>query len=76
LVAERGLGQISDEDTLRSAVRKTLAENPDQAASFRAGKTSVIQWLLGQVMKTTGGRANPQTVRKMLEEELARGSNE
>jgi aspartyl-tRNA(Asn)/glutamyl-tRNA(Gln) amidotransferase subunit B len=76
LVAERGLGQISDEDTLRSAVRKTLAENPDQAASFRAGKTSVIQWLLGQVMKTTGGRANPQRVRKMLEEELARGSNE
>jgi aspartyl-tRNA(Asn)/glutamyl-tRNA(Gln) amidotransferase subunit B len=61
---------------LRSAVRKTLVENPGQVASFRGGKTSVIQWLLGQVMKTTGGRANPQTVRKMLEEELARGSKE
>jgi len=76
LVSERSLGQITDEDALRSAVRKTLAENPDQVASLRGGKTSVIQWLLGQVMKTTGGRANPQTVRKMLEEELARGSRE
>jgi aspartyl-tRNA(Asn)/glutamyl-tRNA(Gln) amidotransferase subunit B len=71
LVAERGLHQISDEETLRDAVRKTLAGNPDQVASYRAGKISVLQWLLGQVMKTTGGRANPQTVRKMLEEELA-----
>jgi aspartyl-tRNA(Asn)/glutamyl-tRNA(Gln) amidotransferase subunit B len=76
LVAERGLLQITDEDTLRIAVRKTLAENPDQVASFRGGKTTVIQWLLGQVMRTTGGRANPQTVRIILEEELARGSKD
>jgi aspartyl-tRNA(Asn)/glutamyl-tRNA(Gln) amidotransferase subunit B len=76
LVAERGLLQISDDDTLRSAVRKILAENPDQVASFRGGKTTVIQWLLGQVMRTTGGRANPQAVRKILEEELTRGSKE
>jgi aspartyl-tRNA(Asn)/glutamyl-tRNA(Gln) amidotransferase subunit B len=75
-VAERGLLQITDEDTLRIAVRKTLAENPDQVASFRSGKTTVIQWLLGQVMRTTGGRANPQTVRIILEEELARGSKD
>ncbi len=76
LVAERGLLQISDEDELRTAVRKTLAENPDQVASYRGGKTTVIQWLLGQVMRTSGGRANPQSVRKILEEELARGSGE
>jgi aspartyl-tRNA(Asn)/glutamyl-tRNA(Gln) amidotransferase subunit B len=71
LVAERNLLQISDEDTLRQAVRQVLAENPDQVTSYRGGKTTVIQWLLGRVMKTTGGRANPQTVRKLLEEELA-----
>jgi aspartyl-tRNA(Asn)/glutamyl-tRNA(Gln) amidotransferase subunit B len=76
LVAEKGLLQISDEDALRTAVRKTLAENPDQVASYRGGKTTVIQWLLGQVMRTTGGRANPQSVRKILEEELARGNGE
>jgi aspartyl-tRNA(Asn)/glutamyl-tRNA(Gln) amidotransferase subunit B len=76
LVAEHGLQQISDEDTLRTAARKILAENPDQVKSFRGGKTTVIQWLLGRVMKTTGGRANPQTARKILEEELAAGSKE
>jgi aspartyl-tRNA(Asn)/glutamyl-tRNA(Gln) amidotransferase subunit B len=70
LVDERGLQQIDDEDSLRAAVRKALADNPDQVASFRSGKTTVIQWLLGQVMKATGGKANPQTVRKLLEEEL------
>jgi aspartyl-tRNA(Asn)/glutamyl-tRNA(Gln) amidotransferase subunit B len=70
LVAERNLLQISDEGTLREAVRRILAENPDQVASYRGGKTTVIQWLLGRVMKTTGGRANPQTVRKLLEDEL------
>jgi aspartyl-tRNA(Asn)/glutamyl-tRNA(Gln) amidotransferase subunit B len=71
LVAERGLQQIADADTLRAAVRKVLAENPDQVASYRGGKTSVIQWLLGQVMRATGGRADPKTVRPILEEELS-----
>jgi aspartyl-tRNA(Asn)/glutamyl-tRNA(Gln) amidotransferase subunit B len=71
LVAERGLQQIGDSDTLRVAVREVLAGNPGQVELFRKGKTTVIQWLLGQVMKTTGGRANPQTVRKILEEELS-----
>jgi aspartyl-tRNA(Asn)/glutamyl-tRNA(Gln) amidotransferase subunit B len=71
LVSERGLQQIGDDETLRAAVRQVLADHPEQAASYRGGKTSVIQWLLGQVMKSTGGRANPQAVRKILEEELA-----
>jgi aspartyl-tRNA(Asn)/glutamyl-tRNA(Gln) amidotransferase subunit B len=71
LVSERGLQQIADEKTLRAAVRKVLADNPEQVASFRGGKTTVIQWLLGQVMRSTGGRANPQAIRKILEEELA-----
>jgi aspartyl-tRNA(Asn)/glutamyl-tRNA(Gln) amidotransferase subunit B len=71
LVSERGLQQIGDEDTLRAAVRKVVADNPEQVDSYRKGKTTVIQWLLGRVMKTTGGRANPQAVRKLLEEELS-----
>jgi aspartyl-tRNA(Asn)/glutamyl-tRNA(Gln) amidotransferase subunit B len=73
LVAERGLAQIGDADTLRAAVRKVLSENPEQVISYRKGKATVIQWLLGQVMKSTGGRANPQTVRQLLEEELKGG---
>jgi aspartyl-tRNA(Asn)/glutamyl-tRNA(Gln) amidotransferase subunit B len=71
LVSERGLQQIADGDTLRTAVRSVLADNPDQVESYRKGKTTVLQWLLGQVMKATGGRANPKTVRGILEEELA-----
>jgi aspartyl-tRNA(Asn)/glutamyl-tRNA(Gln) amidotransferase subunit B len=70
LVSERGLQQIGDADTLREAVRRVIAQSPDQVEAYRKGKTTVIQWLLGQVMKTTGGRANPQTVRALLEEEL------
>jgi aspartyl-tRNA(Asn)/glutamyl-tRNA(Gln) amidotransferase subunit B len=71
LVSERGLEQIGDEETLRAAVRKVLSDNPEQVESYRKGKTTVIQWLLGQVMKTTGGRANPKTVRELLEKALA-----
>jgi aspartyl-tRNA(Asn)/glutamyl-tRNA(Gln) amidotransferase subunit B len=70
LVDERGLEQIGDEDTLRQAVNQVIAENPEQVMAFRNGKTTVIQWLFGQVMKTTGGRANPQQLRIFLEEEL------
>jgi aspartyl-tRNA(Asn)/glutamyl-tRNA(Gln) amidotransferase subunit B len=70
LVSQRGLQQIGDEETLRAAVRKVLEQNPEQVDSYRKGKTTVIQWLLGQVMKTTGGRANPKTVRELLEKEL------
>jgi aspartyl-tRNA(Asn)/glutamyl-tRNA(Gln) amidotransferase subunit B len=74
LVAERGVQQIGDEDTLRIAVRKVIEENPDQVIAYKSGKTTVIQWLLGRVMKGTGGRANPQILRKLLEEELARAN--
>jgi aspartyl-tRNA(Asn)/glutamyl-tRNA(Gln) amidotransferase subunit B len=70
LVAEKGLQQIGDADTLRAAVRQVLAENPDQVLSYKNGKTTVLQWLLGRVMKVTSGRANPQILRKLLEEEL------
>jgi aspartyl-tRNA(Asn)/glutamyl-tRNA(Gln) amidotransferase subunit B len=71
LVSEKGLEQIGDEETLRAAVRKVLAEHPDQVESYRNGKVAVIQWLLGQVMKATGGRANPKTVRGLLEKEIS-----
>jgi aspartyl-tRNA(Asn)/glutamyl-tRNA(Gln) amidotransferase subunit B len=71
LVSERGLQQIADEDTLQDAVRKVLADHPEQVASYHGGKTTVIQWLLGQVMKASGGRANPKVVREILEQQLA-----
>jgi len=73
IVARRGLRQVSDETFLADLVRRALEENPREVASYRAGKAGVFNFLFGQVMKKAGGRANPQVVRRELEEQLNRG---
>jgi aspartyl-tRNA(Asn)/glutamyl-tRNA(Gln) amidotransferase subunit B len=70
IVQARGLVQISDEDALRAAARKVIAENPDVVAKYRAGKTSVLGFLVGQLMRETQGRANPNRAGEILREEL------
>lgn len=70
LVAERGLAQISDEAQLRQVVERVLAENPKAVADYRKGKTAAIGFLLGQVNRALGGRANPAVARRILEEAL------
>lgn len=70
IVAEKGLTQVSDADFLSSLVAETLAEHPNEVASYRAGKVTVSNWLFGQVMRKAGGRANPQVVRAELERQL------
>jgi aspartyl-tRNA(Asn)/glutamyl-tRNA(Gln) amidotransferase subunit B len=70
IVMEKGLSQIGDDAVLRQAIRLVLDENPDQVLSYKNGKTAVVQWLFGRAMKATSGRANPQILRKCLEEEL------
>ncbi len=70
IVAEKGLTQVSDADLLSKLVAETLDENPGEAASYRAGKVTVANWLFGQVMRKAGGRANPQVVRAELERQL------
>ncbi len=49
--------------SLRPIIRQVLRDNPDQVAQYTAGKSSLSQWFFGQVMRTTGGKANPQIVR-------------
>jgi aspartyl-tRNA(Asn)/glutamyl-tRNA(Gln) amidotransferase subunit B len=71
LIREQGLEQVSDTDALAQVVRKVVAENPEQVAQFRAGKEKVIGFLVGQIMKATQGRANPQQVNTLLREALA-----
>jgi len=51
-------------------VAETLAENPGEVASYRAGKLTVANFLFGQVMRKAGGKANPQVVRTVLEQQL------
>ncbi|MGQ9522321.1 MAG: Asp-tRNA(Asn)/Glu-tRNA(Gln) amidotransferase subunit GatB [Anaerolineae bacterium] len=70
IVEERGLAQISDEAALRAVVERVLDENPAQVAQYLGGKEQVAGWLMGQVMKATQGKANPQRVRPLLLEAL------
>jgi aspartyl-tRNA(Asn)/glutamyl-tRNA(Gln) amidotransferase subunit B len=74
IVRLRGLSQISDQGALQSAVAQVLAENPEQVRQYMAGKETIIQWLMGQVMRATQGKANPQVVIDVLREQL--GSTE
>ena len=70
IVQSRGLKQVSDEGLIAGLVQQVLAENPDQVASFKAGKETVVNWLFGQVMRKAAGKANPGVVRAELERQL------
>jgi aspartyl-tRNA(Asn)/glutamyl-tRNA(Gln) amidotransferase subunit B len=72
LVKEKGLLQISDEGEIREVVAAVLAGHPQQVAAFHGGKTASFGWFVGQVMKTTGGKANPEVVNRLLREALDR----
>lgn len=73
VVAEKGLVQIADEGELARIVDEVIAENRDVADEVRAGKDRAITFLVGQVMKKTRGRANPQAVNRLLRERLSSG---
>jgi aspartyl-tRNA(Asn)/glutamyl-tRNA(Gln) amidotransferase subunit B len=70
IVERRGLVQIADEAALREAVEAVIQDNPDPVADVRSGKEKAIAFLVGQVMRRTGGRANPALVQKLLRERL------
>jgi aspartyl-tRNA(Asn)/glutamyl-tRNA(Gln) amidotransferase subunit B len=70
VVAARGLAVIGAGDQLAAMARAAIEANPKVAADYRAGKTSAIKFLMGQVMKATKGQANPQAVEAALAEEL------
>jgi aspartyl-tRNA(Asn)/glutamyl-tRNA(Gln) amidotransferase subunit B len=70
VVEQRGLGQISDTAELEATVARVLADSPSQVDQYRAGKQQVLGYLVGQVMKATGGRANPQLVNELLRRAL------
>ena len=61
IVEREGLTQVSDEGPIRAAIAEVMAASPDQVATYRKGKTSTLGWFVGQVMKKTGGKANPRS---------------
>jgi aspartyl-tRNA(Asn)/glutamyl-tRNA(Gln) amidotransferase subunit B len=71
IVEKKGLVQISDESAIEEACRVVLEENPGPAEQFRAGKKNALGFLVGAVMKKTGGKANPAMVNKILSRLLA-----
>jgi aspartyl-tRNA(Asn)/glutamyl-tRNA(Gln) amidotransferase subunit B len=70
IVEERGLVQISDAAALERIVAQVLEENPKQVGRYLDGKVQLLGWLMGQVMKATRGKANPQVVRELLQAQL------
>ena len=70
IVEEKGLSQISDEEDIKKIVSKVISENPGSANDYRSGKKKALGFLVGQVMKTSKGRANPKLVNKLLQEAL------
>ena len=70
VIEVRGLKQVSDEGALRGLLETLLSNNPKQVEQFRAGKTQIKGFFVGQVMKETKGQANPQIVNQLLEELL------
>jgi aspartyl-tRNA(Asn)/glutamyl-tRNA(Gln) amidotransferase subunit B len=70
IVETHGLGQISDGAKLEAVVADVVAANPAQVEQYRGGKPQVIGFLVGQVMKATGGRANPKLVNELLRKTL------
>jgi len=70
IISARGFAQISDVSALQAAVTKVVEANPEPVADYKAGKKKAMGFLFGQIMKATGGQANPQMVREILEKAL------
>jgi aspartyl-tRNA(Asn)/glutamyl-tRNA(Gln) amidotransferase subunit B len=70
IVEREGLAQVSDAGALAAVIAEVIAANPQQAATYRAGKQSTLGWFVGQVMRRSGGKANPQLVNELLRKAL------
>jgi glutaminyl-tRNA synthetase len=70
IIADRGLAQVSDESAIAAMVDEVIAANPDKAEAYRAGKTALAGFFVGQVVRASQGKANPQVVQKLVAERL------
>ncbi|NLC15881.1 MAG: Asp-tRNA(Asn)/Glu-tRNA(Gln) amidotransferase GatCAB subunit B, partial [Firmicutes bacterium] len=70
IVKERGLEQISDDESIVRIVDEVIAEHSEVVEEIKAGKTKAVAFLVGQVMKRTRGKANPAKVNTILKDKL------
>jgi aspartyl-tRNA(Asn)/glutamyl-tRNA(Gln) amidotransferase subunit B len=71
IIAEKGLEQITDSGAIEKVIDEVMAKNPGQLADYRAGKDKLFGFFVGQVMKATGGKANPGQLNELLKKKLA-----
>lgn len=71
IVEEKGLQQVSDVGALEKAIDDVIAQNPDKVTEYRGGKDKLFGFFVGQVMKNTGGKANPALVNELLKKKLS-----
>ena len=70
IVKEKGLAQTSDDSFIKNIVEEVIKNNPAVAENFKNGKENALQFLVGQGMKLSGGKANPGVLQKFLKEKL------
>jgi Asp-tRNA(Asn)/Glu-tRNA(Gln) amidotransferase B subunit len=70
IIAERGLGQVNDAGAIAAVIDEVLARNADKVVQYRAGKTQLLGFFVGQTIKASQGRANPQMVQTLVAERL------
>ncbi|MEE3049037.1 MAG: Asp-tRNA(Asn)/Glu-tRNA(Gln) amidotransferase GatCAB subunit B, partial [Pseudomonadota bacterium] len=70
IVAEKGLKQVSDSGEIAGLIDGVIADNADKVAEYQGGKDKLFGFFVGQVMKKSGGKANPQMVNQLLREKL------
>jgi aspartyl-tRNA(Asn)/glutamyl-tRNA(Gln) amidotransferase subunit B len=73
IIEEKGLVQITDEDALAQVIAEVMAANSKQLAQYRSGKDKLFGFFVGQVMKATQGKANPQLINDLLKKMLTDG---
>ena len=71
IIKKHGMAQVSDESVIEAIVDTVIAENPAAIEDFRKGKTNVVGWLTGQVMKKSKGQANPASASSLVQKKLA-----
>ena len=70
IIQEKGLRQITDTAAIERVIDEVMAKNPGQLADYRSGKDKLFGFFVGQVMKATGGKANPAAVNGILKAKL------
>lgn len=71
IIEKQGLKQVTDSGAIEELIAKIIADNPDQVADYRSGKEKLFGFFVGQAMKASGGKINPQQLNQLLKEKLA-----